>query len=125
LAYQGLKVLLALLELLEHLGLKDPLDPPDQEDPVAHLERTDNPDTQASQDNPVLLVAKATQLEDPQATQEHQANLVCQVNLANLDLPAMTESPAALASQVVLALLAIPEDRVLQESVLQLSILQP
>lgn len=124
-AYQGLKVLLALLELLEHLGLKDPLDPPDQEDPVAHLERTDNPDTQASQDNPVLLVAKATQLEDPQATQEHQANLVCQVNLANLDLPAMTESPAALASQVVLALLAIPEDRVLQESVLQLSILQP
>jgi len=31
LAYQGLKVLLALLALLEHLGLRAPLDPPDQE----------------------------------------------------------------------------------------------
>jgi len=119
LAYQGLKVLLALLALLEHLGLRAPLDPPDQEDQVAHLERTVNPDIQASPGNPVHPVLKAIQFEDPQATQEHLANPVCQVNQANLDLPAMTDSPAALASQVVQALLAIPEDRALQESALQ------
>jgi len=102
LALPGQPVLLDLLDLLGHLGPKDPKDPPDQEDPVAHLERTDyqdHLDHPASQGIP----PKTERLfEDLQAHQENQALPVFQVTLANLDLLAMTESPAAPACQAAL-----------------------
>jgi len=102
LALPGQPVLLDLLDLLGHLGPKDPKDPPDQEDPMARLEKMDYQDHLDHPASQGIPPKTERPFEDPQAHQENQALPAFQVILANLDLLAMTESPAAPACQAVL-----------------------